>query len=216
MPATVYRHRLFLAGALVLAFLILAPLGVLGVAYSACHGSPGGGCGDIGIVFIFFIALPVLVAVLLNVIWTAVRRLQWLKLPRWYTAFACLIIIGNIQVVMQAPALFANLSWEPMTTLFLSLFIVVTPLWIPEFTDRGDVTAFLPGTLYLLGTLQLARLAPVILYPMWILPEGLQISYAIRRVSYWGPLGLFPDTALTLAFVAVFLTMIVQWRQSRA
>ncbi|TCR69297.1 hypothetical protein [Rhizobium sp. BK376] len=218
MPATIYRRRLLLCGALLLAFMILSPLAVVGGADLACHGDLGGGCGDVGLLIILFIALPALVVVLLCVVWTAVRRLQWLKLPRWYMAFASLIIIGNIRVVLQAPELFGRFGtpWAAVTTLFLSVFIVVSLLWVPEATDRGPVSTFLPWTVCLLGILQLARLAPMILYPTELLPGGLEMSYAIRGVSYWGPLGLLPDLAVTLAFVAVSLTVIMQWRRSPA
>jgi hypothetical protein len=198
--------------------MILVPLGVVGGAELACHGNPGGGCGDVGLVFILFIALPVFIAVLLYIIWTAVRRLWWLKLSLWYMVFACLIIIGNIRVAFLAPQFFSpyGFPWEAVTTLFLSVFIVVSLLWVPEFADRGPVAKFLPKILCVLGILQLARLAPVILYPAELLAGGLEMSYAISGISYWGALQWLPDLAVTVSFVTVFLAMILQWRRSRA
>jgi hypothetical protein len=216
MSDTVYLRRLLIGGGLLLALCVATPFVLGGVVWLTCHGSNIGGCGDVGLVVIFFVFIPALVGILIFIAWTVFRRLRSLKLSVWYGLLAVLLIAGNIQAVVFAPEAYAagRLSWDIITPPLLTLILVIALYWVPEDSCRGSVATPMRFTFFVVSSLLLARLATAILYPLWLLPGGLELSFAINRLAFWGVLSFIPNFVVSLTFSALFLLIVSQWRRS--
>jgi hypothetical protein len=218
MSDTLYLRRLLIGGGLLLALCVATPFVVFGMAWLACHGSNAGGCGDAGLVAIFFFSIPALVGILLFIVWTVFRRLRSLKLSVWYGLLAFLLIAGNIQVLLFGPEAFAGgrLGWETVAPPLLSLILVMALYWVPEVSRRGLVATPVRIAFFVVSILLVARLATVILYPLWLLPGGLELSFAIQGLAFWGVLSLIPNFVIALAFAALLFLIVSQSRRSGA
>jgi uncharacterized membrane protein YhaH (DUF805 family) len=216
MSDTLYLRRLLIGGGLLLALCVATPFAVSGMAWLACHSNNSGGCGDAGLLVIFFMSILALVGILLFIAWTVFKRLRSLKLSVWYALLAVLLIAGNIQALVFAPEAYAagRLSWDIVTPPLLTLILVIALYWVPEDPRRGSVAIPIRIAFFVVSVLLLARLATAILYPLWLLPGGLELSYAIQNLAFWGVLSFIPDFVVALIFAALFFLIVSQWRRS--
>ena len=210
MSAQAYIRRLLIGCAILVILIIGAPLVILQSVYRLCRGQ-GGGCGDVGLVFIFFGAVPALVGILGFFAWTVYRRLRYLRFSITYLILTCLLLTGCLQSVLFAVT-GAPLSWEIIAPPLLATLIMATLCLVPEVNDRGTPNLALRNALVIISILLLARLASAILYPLWLLPGGLELSSDIQRLSLLGPLRFIPDVTIIAAFAMLLLATLKQWR----